>query len=107
MSKLILVTTTSDNREELESIASTLVEKRLAACCQISGPVESWYRWEGKTESSQEWSCAIKSIKPNFSAICRLIERNHHYDVPQIVCFNITDANDAYAKWIHDSVDPA
>ena len=34
-------------------IADRLVEKRLAACVQIAGPIMSVYRWRGKVESAR------------------------------------------------------
>ena len=39
--EILIVITTTDSREEARKIGSTMVERRLAACAQISGPVES------------------------------------------------------------------
>ena len=38
-----------------------LVEKRLAACVQIVGPIESVYRWKGTIETANECQCWIKT----------------------------------------------
>ena len=35
----------SEKKEEAEKITKVLVEKRLAACVQIVGPIESTYWW--------------------------------------------------------------
>ena len=37
------------------------VESGLAACAQISGPVESVYRWQGVVESGKEWRVVFKT----------------------------------------------
>jgi len=41
MTEYIQVLTTTEKREDAEKIAKTLVEKRLAACIQIMGPMLS------------------------------------------------------------------
>src|SRR5690606_22419212 len=46
--KFINVTTTTASEAEARSIARLLVEQRLAACVQISGPIHSVYRWQGE-----------------------------------------------------------
>ncbi len=104
MDNLILITTTSDNREELECIAAHLVERNLAACCQISGPISSWYRWHEKTESTLEWVCSIKTIQRRFSDVEIAISKLHHYDVPQIVAVEICNSSKGYETWVQESV---
>ena len=46
--EFIQISTTCDDREVLEKLAARLVESKVAACCQIEGPVTSVYRWEGQ-----------------------------------------------------------
>ena len=48
MQEYIQVMTTVEQRSDAERIARTLVEKRLAACVQVAGPVTSYFHWEGK-----------------------------------------------------------
>ena len=43
---VVLVTTGSET--EAETIATALLEERLAACVNILSPVRSLYRWQGK-----------------------------------------------------------
>jgi periplasmic divalent cation tolerance protein len=51
-----------------ERIAVELVDLRLAACAQVSGPMQSTYRWEGKIENAEEWLCTAKT-SGSFEAI--------------------------------------
>jgi uncharacterized protein involved in tolerance to divalent cations len=44
MEKIIQITTTADNRNIIENIGRDLVKKRLIACAQILGPIQSIYR---------------------------------------------------------------
>jgi periplasmic divalent cation tolerance protein len=104
MEPLVLITTTSDDRKKLEEIAAQLIELKLAACCQLSGPITSWYRWQGQTESAQEWVCTIKTTQRRFPEVRDKILELHHYDQPQIVAIDIGDASTGYRKWVTESV---
>jgi len=99
MSELIIITTTSDTVDVLDRIADRVVGDRLAACCQISQPIKSVYRWEGKIESSSEFELKIKTAAEKFDEVSIVIKSLHNYDVPQIVAVNVVHADDAYRDW--------
>lgn len=101
----IIITTTSDDREVLKKIAQRLVANELAACCQISGPITSVYRWQGSVESASEHSVSIKTLASKFSAVESVIRELHRYDEPEIVATNITHGSESYLNWIRDNVD--
>ena len=61
MKSYIQVSTTTETKEQAEKIAQHLVETKLAACVQITGPITSIYRWKGKVENTREWLCLIKT----------------------------------------------
>ena len=100
MDNLIQVTTTSDDREELEKIAAHLVERKLAACCQVSGPMTSWYSWNDQLQSTQEWTCSIKTLKSRFADVAFAISNLHHYDEPQIVAVDICSTSEGFENWV-------
>lgn len=104
MDQLIQITTTSDDRGELERIAERLIENRLAGCCQIVGPMTSLYPWQGQMETSEEWTCSIKSCRRLFPRVCETIQQLHHYDVPQIVAVEIGCISEDYRDWLIDSL---
>ena len=43
-----IILSTAGSREEADRLANTLVERRVAACVNVVGPVASTYRWQGK-----------------------------------------------------------
>lgn len=45
-----LVVTTVGTVEEARTLACTMVDRRLAACVQITA-IESFYRWQGQVEN--------------------------------------------------------
>jgi len=100
----VIVSTTAQSEELLDQIALALLEKQLAACCQISGPITSKYRWEGKIEWSPEHSCTIKTTENHVAAIIETIGEMHTYDEPEIVVTPIVGGSSTYLQWIADSV---
>jgi len=103
-SNAILILTTVADRADAERIAAALVAKRLAACVQVIGPVETTYRWKGQTESSQEWQCTIKTLLDRYDAVEKAIRELHSYDEPEIVALPIVAGSVSYLKWIEESV---
>ncbi|MBL8889945.1 MAG: divalent-cation tolerance protein CutA [Planctomycetaceae bacterium] len=101
MAGLILITTTSDSRSILESIAVQLLDSHLVACVQISGPVTSHYRWEGKTTHATEHVLTAKTRHDLFSAVEAMIRSSHNYQLPEIIATPIETSPD-YGQWLQD-----
>ena len=100
MTDFIQVFMTAEKKEEAENIASAMVEKRLAACAQLLGPIRSTYWWEEKIETSDEWLCIMKSRKDLFEKLEKAIREMHPYDVPEIVALPIVAGSRDYLKWL-------
>jgi len=100
-----IVTMTSD-LADAERIATTLVANRLAACVQLSGPVESTYRWKDQIATSSEWCCTIKTLRELFPQVESKIRELHSYGEPEIVATTIVAASQSYLNWIAESVGP-
>jgi periplasmic divalent cation tolerance protein len=100
MSDFIQVSTTAPSKEEADRIAQTLVERRLAACVQVMGPVESCYRWKGALERSAEWLCIIKTRRADYAAVEAAIRANHSYEVPEIIACPIEAGSEPYLSWL-------
>jgi periplasmic divalent cation tolerance protein len=100
MGEFIQVTTTASTREEAAKIAAALLERRLAACVQVVGPIESHYRWKGRIEQSTEWLCLIKTIRAKYPAVEAAIRANHSYEVPEIVACPIELGSGPYLDWL-------
>ncbi|MBS7251891.1 MAG: divalent-cation tolerance protein CutA [Candidatus Freyarchaeota archaeon] len=100
MEEYIQVFTTTEKREHGEKIARILVEKRLAGCVQIVGPVQSTYWWKGKVETSEEWLCLIKSEKSLFNELEKAIKEVHPYETPEIIAIPIVEGSKKYLEWL-------
>lgn len=102
MTECIQVFTTFDNLAAAEQLARQLVENRLAACVQISGPMSSIYRWQGTTETAQEWACTIKTRRELFPQLESSIQSLHPYDQPEIIALPIVAGSAGYLNWVEE-----
>lgn len=100
MDTIIQVVTTCNDKERLEKIGMYLVENRLAACAQISGPITSAYWWNGKIEEATEWVCTLKSTAGLYEKVETAIRELHPYDLPEIIAINLEEMLTAYADWV-------
>ncbi len=104
MSGIIQITTAVSDPADAERIAASLVAQSLAACVQVSGPIESTYRWKGQIETSQEWVCTIKTREDLFAEVEQVIRSLHSYGEPEIMAVPITAASAGYRAWLLASV---
>jgi len=102
MPDYIQVVTTTERRENAERIARALVEERLAACVQVTGPITSTYRWHGQIETAQEWQCWAKSRRDLYDQIEQTIRRLHPYEVPEILAMPILAGSAPYLAWLKE-----
>ncbi len=98
----IQVFTTVEKREDADRIASNMVNKRVAACAQVVGPIHSTYWWKGKVEQAGEWLLMMKTRQDLFSALEREIKAVHPYEVPEIIALPIVAGSQSYLKWIEE-----
>jgi periplasmic divalent cation tolerance protein len=97
-----LVLTTADSEELADRIARTLVERRLAACVNVVGPVHSVYRWKGEIVSDQERMLVIKTSAGRFPEVRETIRELHSYDVPEVLAIAIDEGDRPYLDWLAD-----
>lgn len=93
------VITTVDNADLARQMAKALVEQQLAACAQISA-IESFYRWQGTLEHSQEWRILFKTRTDLYPQVLAAIQALHSYDLPAIHAIALDAVEPAYGEWI-------
>ncbi|WP_456373781.1 divalent-cation tolerance protein CutA [Thiolapillus sp.] len=99
----LLVLCTCPPGKAAEHLAQSLVERRLAACVNISNPVVSIYRWKGRTEKEQEALLHIKIPAAGWTALEQAILELHPYDVPEIIALPIGRGNPSYLNWLEEN----
>ena len=107
MTDKVVVLVTAGSLKEARAIAKALVASRLAACVNISAPVESIYHWQAKIETGRERLLVIKTSREVFPELAAEVRRVHSYAVPEIVCLPIVDGSRDYLDWLSQSLKTA
>lgn len=97
-----VIMTTTDSEDEARRLAASLVERRLAACVQLTS-VESHYLWNGALQRTAEWLLVIKTVAHRFDDVERFLHEHHSYDVPEIVSLPVARGSAAYLNWVTES----
>jgi len=106
MTDFLQMQTTFERQVEAERLATALVERRLAACVQIVGPIQSTYRWQGQIETAEEWLCLIKTRRELWEEVQRAIVELHPYETPEIIATPIAEGSKAYLDWVAEETQP-
>ena len=104
MQEYLQVFVTIDDESKAEEIAGKIVEKRLAACVQITGPVKSLYRWGGKINKDREWLLILKTCEKLYDELEREIKNLHAYDTPEILAMPVVKGNIDYLNWLEEEL---
>lgn len=95
---------TVKNKRQGKRLAKILLEKRLVACVNIIGDVESMYRWEGRLVSDPEVVLVFKTCCSVWKSLETTVRENHSYDLPEILALPVVEGFAAYLNWVKDSV---
>jgi len=96
----LLVITHLPDTYSAHALAGVLVEEHLAACVNILAPCRSVYRWQGKTESTEEVPLLIKTTAARYAALEAAIRARHPYELPEIVAVPLAHGLPAYLEWV-------
>ena len=101
-----VVLTVVDSAEAARRLAESIVDARLAACVQVSGPVCSVYHWHGRREETSEWQLWCKTTVDGYDALAAHLATAHPYDVPEILQLPVTAGHEPYLRWIDAETAP-
>ena len=101
--EVIVVETTTAAKENAERIARRLLDRKVAACVQIS-KVQSLFRWEGRVEVAEEFKVRAKGLRKHLESMERCIRELHPYDVPEIIAYYAARADTRYLEWMEHSL---
>ncbi|HOM95701.1 MAG: divalent-cation tolerance protein CutA [Candidatus Methanofastidiosa archaeon] len=98
----LLIISTVPNEDMARDLSKILLEKRVAACVNIIPKVRSNYWWNGSIENSEEIILLIKTTEDKYDQLEDLIRKNHPYEIPEIIAFEIKKGFNKYLNWIKD-----
>jgi periplasmic divalent cation tolerance protein len=90
--------------EEAERVAAVLLDEHLAACVNLLPGVRSLFVWQGAREEAAEILAIVKTTQPCFGNLAARVKSLHSYSVPEIVALPLVGGDEAYLKWVVETV---
>jgi len=100
----IQVQITFPTAELAHKAAAKLVREKLVACAQVCGAIQSFYTWQGTSETSNETLLLAKTRFSLFDRLESAMRADHPYECPQIVALPIVAANADYLAWLNEQL---
>tara|TARA_B100001115_G_C15699271_1_gene339007 strand:- start:394 stop:726 length:333 start_codon:yes stop_codon:yes gene_type:complete len=104
MDKFIVISTTFSSKQNATFITNKILNKQYAACIQLIPNISSYYRWEDKIESNEEFVLNIKTINIMKDKIVDIIKTYHEYEIPQIVSYDFKIHSENYKEWFQSTM---
>lgn len=101
MAEMMIGWTSVDQEAKAYAIAQDLLQKRLAVCVQVEGPVKSFYIWEDKPQEAKEWRLMVKFLDHAAAALNLYWRERHPYTTPEWVCVQASFVEEEYLRWAH------
>ena len=96
----IIIISTFANEKSLRDIAhEMIVNTKLCACVNYT-KVRSLYWWENKLNDEDEFIALFKTTKKKAKELRSRIEKQHPYDVPEILQISIDNVSMPYLDWL-------
>ena len=105
MTEARVVLTTTGTRDQAEKIANALVERELAACVNIVGPIRSVYRWQGNVENAEEFLLLVKTWGSAYDDVEATIRELHSYELPECIAIRVEKGSEEYLEWIASAIE--
>ena len=104
MTDKIVVFSTCASEPEAEKLARSMVEQRLAACVTVVPRARSFYRWKGDLEAADECLLVIKSSRERLADLMAALEKEHSYEVPEVLALPVIEGSANYLNWLQSSL---
>jgi len=104
MQKICLIHTSVSSSSEAKALAAALMDQRVCACVQMTGPGLSTYRWKDKMEQAEEYYLSIKTNLANRDKVLAWLHQQHPYELPEIT-WELHDSSEEYAEWVQTVVE--
>jgi periplasmic divalent cation tolerance protein len=104
MTNAVVGMVTCSSRAEARKVAKAILTKKLAACVNIVGGLESHFWWRGKLEAAREYLLLIKTTRARTGGVMSVVKAVHSYEVPEVIFLPIVAGEANYLKWLRESV---
>ncbi|MEO7364041.1 MAG: divalent cation tolerance protein CutA [Candidatus Saccharimonadales bacterium] len=104
MSDFAELVLTCANQQEADTIADSLLQKKLIACAKFL-PVTTRFQWEGAIENSQEVLVMMEAREADFMEIEAIVAELHSYVTFVLKAVSINQISEGAAKWLEESLE--
>ena len=104
MTNAVVGLVTCSSRTEARKVAKAILKKKLAACVNIVGGLESHYWWRGKLETARECLLLIKTTRARVGRVAGAVKAAHSYEVPEVIFLPVVAGERNYLNWLGESV---
>ncbi len=99
----IIMTTYPAKPKELKQFIYRILGSKLAMCVNKINYVKSYYIWEWKIKNDNENILLIKTSKDKVKKLQAFLDKNHPYDVPEILILEPNEVNESYLNWVNNN----
>ena len=104
MTNAVVGLVTCSSRAEARKVARAILKRKLVACVNIVGGLESHYWWRGKLESARECLLLIKTTRARTRGVTSAVKAAHSYEIPEVIFLPVVAGERRYLKWIGSCV---
>jgi periplasmic divalent cation tolerance protein len=97
---------TAGNLTDARRLARELVERRVAACCNLLPAMVSVYQWQGEVNEDEEVGIIAKTTPARFEDLKAAVREVHNYECPCIVALPVVEGHQPFIDWIAQECQP-
>lgn len=106
MNEVRFLYVTTPTKEEAQSLARHLLEKKWIACANLIPQMESIYEWDGKIQTEVETLVILKTVSNCVERVILEVESLHSYQTPCVLELKIESGSSKYMTWLAEQMDP-
>ena len=91
---------TAPNEDIARALGKKLIEEGLAACVNVVPGIRSIYIWKGEIVEDRESLMIIKTRKDLVDRVRQVFEKEHPYEVPELIFVDVIEGHKPYIEWI-------
>jgi periplasmic divalent cation tolerance protein len=104
MENHIIIYITFPDNKTASVVVEQLLDHKYIACANLVDNVRSHFWWQGAIDEASEVLAIIKTTRTMFDKVVELVQKDHPYDVPEVIAVPIIAGSGSYLKWIDESV---
>ena len=104
MTDKVVVLSTAGSQAEAARIAEELLERRLAACVNIVGRIQSFYLWHEKLQRDEEFLMIVKTCRAKLDQVRDAVRELNSYELPEFIALPVEGGSDEYLHWVDTCV---